>query len=113
MTVPESDLSPVPVTGQAKKVSVEIHTDMSGDDTPAFELRLLGMRHDEAIRALERQLDLASMKGLKEFSVVHGKGHGVLQEAVHEVLGHYAAVTEFHFARPEDGGTGKTIVTLG
>jgi len=64
------------------------------------------------VRALERQLDLAAMKGLKEFSVVHGKGHGILQEAVQEILKSYAGVSTFHFARPEDGGTGKTIVEM-
>lgn len=113
MTVAESELAPVPVNGQAKMVSIEVHTEMGGDDTPAFELRLMGMRYDEAMKTLERQLDLASMKGLKEFSIVHGKGHGILQEAVHAALKTYAGVSEFHFARPEDGGTGKTIVTMG
>lgn len=112
MTVKAEELKAVPVNGQAKKVSIEVQADMDGGDTPSFELRLLGMRHDEAMKALARQLDLASMKGLKEFSVIHGKGHGILQTAVHEALGSYAGVGEFHFARPEDGGTGKTIVTM-
>jgi len=112
MAVPESELAPVPVNGQGKKVTIDIQTDMSGGDTPAFELKLLGMRHDEAQKALERQLDLASMKGMKEFSVVHGKGFGILQEMVQTMLKNYPAVSEYHFARPEDGGTGKTVVTL-
>ena len=112
MTVSESELSAVPVQGAGRKVSVEVQADMDGNDAPVFELRLLGMRHDEAMKALERQLDLAAMKGLKDFSIVHGKGHGILQQAVHEMLSHYAGVSDFHFARPEDGGTGKTIVTL-
>ena len=112
MTVKETELSAVPVNGQQKRVTVEYHADLSGADTPAFELRLIGMRHDEAMKALERQLDLASMKGMKEFSIVHGKGNGILQTAVHEALAAYSGVAEYHFARPEDGGTGKTIVTM-
>jgi len=112
MAVSEAELAPVPVNGQGKKVTIEVQTDMTGGDTPAFELKLLGMRHDEAQKALERQLDLASMKGMKEFSVVHGKGFGILQEMVQNTLKIYPAVSEYHFARPEDGGTGKTIVTL-
>lgn len=112
MAVSEAELAAVPVNGQGKKVTIEVQTDMSGGDTPAFELKLLGMRHDEAQKALERQLDLASMKGMKEFSVVHGKGFGILQEMVQTMLKNYPAVSEYHFARPEDGGTGKTIVTL-
>lgn len=114
LTVGEASLSAVPVKADSpeRKVSVEVHAEMGEGDSPVFELRLLGMRHDEAVKALERQLDLAAMKGLREFSVVHGKGHGVLQEAVQTLLRSYRGVEEFHFARPEEGGTGKTVVRM-
>ncbi len=79
---------------------------------PVFELRLLGMREEEAIKLLERQLDLCSMQNFRTFSVIHGKGEGILQQAVQDYLSSYPGVKEFHFARPEDGGTGKTYVTL-
>lgn len=85
----------------------------SSQERPVLELRLLGMRSEEAIRALERQLDLATMQGLTNFSVIHGKGNGILQQAVHDYLSHYPGVQDFHFARPEEGGTGKTYVVLG
>ena len=84
----------------------------SSTDRPVLELRLLGMRCEEAIKALERQLDLATMQGLYHFSVIHGKGNGILQQAVHDYLSHYPGITDFHFARPEEGGTGKTYVSL-
>lgn len=114
MTVREDELTPAPAQGHSPKgVSVEIHADMGAEDSPVFELKLIGMRHDEAMKALNRQLDLACLKGLKEFSVVHGKGHGILQSAVHQALSSSRAVAEFFFARPEDGGSGKTIVRLG
>ena len=75
-----------------------------------FELRLLGMHLEEALKALEKQLDLCVVQGLHEFSVIHGKGNGVLQQGVHECLKNYPANIEFAFAPPEDGGTGKTYV---
>ena len=84
----------------------------SSTGRPVLELRLLGMRCEEAIKALERQLDLATMQGLYHFSVIHGKGNGILQQAVHDYLSHYPGITDFHFARPEEGGTGKTYVSL-
>lgn len=84
----------------------------SSTERPVLELRLLGMRCEEAIKALERQLDLATMQGLYHFSVIHGKGNGILQQAVHDYLSHYPGITDFHFARPEEGGTGKTYVSL-
>ncbi len=85
----------------------------SSQERPVVELRLLGMRCEEAVKALERQLDLATMQGLKNFSVIHGKGNGILQQAVHDYLSHYPGVQDFHFARPEEGGSGKTYVVLG
>ena len=81
-------------------------------EKPVFELRLLGMRYEEAVKALEHQMDLCAIHNFKSFSVIHGKGNGVLQQAVHECLKKYSNVQEFHFARPEDGGFGKTYVTL-
>lgn len=84
----------------------------SSQERPVLELRLLGMRSEEAVKALERQLDLATMQGLHNFSVIHGKGNGILQQAVTDYLSHYPGVQDFHFARPEEGGTGKTYVVL-
>ena len=45
-----------------------------------FELRLLGMRVDEALKMLERQLDLCTLHNFPKFSIIHGKGTGVLQQ---------------------------------
>ncbi|MCM1321363.1 MAG: Smr/MutS family protein [Bacteroides sp.] len=85
---------------------------VAGGETPAFELRLLGMRYEAAMKSLEHQMDLCAVHNFKSFSVIHGKGSGALQSGVHELLKMNPAVLEFHFARPEDGGTGKTYVTL-
>lgn len=121
MTLKEKDMKLVgSATIHSPSVSVEFSNQSEDDNSkeissarPVIELRLLGMRQEEAIKALERQLDLASIHGISSFSVIHGKGNGVLQQAVHDYLSHYPAVTDFHFARPEDGGTGKTYVQMG
>ena len=82
------------------------------DEAPKFELRLLGMRCEEAMKTLEHQLDLCAIKNFRNFSIVHGKGNGILQQAVHDYLAHYPGVKNYHFARPEEGGSGKTYVEL-
>lgn len=79
---------------------------------PVFELRLLGMHADEAIKALERQIDLCVLNNFLHFSVIHGKGDGVLQQAVKDYLSNCPVVKEFNFAPAEDGGAGKTYVLL-
>ena len=81
-------------------------------ERPAYELRLLGMRADEAVKALERQIDLCVLNGLDHFSVIHGKGTGALKEAVQKYLKAAPAVQDFSFAPAEDGGEGKTYVKL-
>ncbi|MCH5294411.1 MAG: Smr/MutS family protein [Treponema sp.] len=117
MSVPQSQLSPVfsadgnPVSSPAA-ADYTVESSSSKPEMPAFELRLLGMRYEDAVKALERQLDLCAIRNFKSFSVIHGKGNGVLQQGVHDYLSHYPGVKEFHFARPEDGGFGKTYVSL-
>lgn len=80
-----------------------------------FELRLLGLRRDEAIKALEEQLDCAIKEDTQYFSIIHGKGEGILSEAVRETLARYKSVApglHFETAPYEDGGAGKTYVYL-
>lgn len=125
MTIKQKDLTVVAPAQEEKPAihySVELSAERDEENAiflkggksakPVFELRLLGLREEEAIKLLERQLDLCSMQNFRTFSVIHGKGEGILQQAVQDYLAAYPGVKEFHFARPEDGGTGKTYVTL-
>lgn len=97
---------------EKKETQISVGVELSKSEKPVFELRLLGMRELEAKKALTNQLDLAVISSLKEFSIVHGKGDGILQKMVHEALSQNNFVEEFHFARPEEGGTGKTFVRM-
>lgn len=114
MNVKETQLIPVSKPNIPSSASVVIETadGLDKEERPHFELRLLGMRQEEAVKALERQLDLCLIYNFRSFSIVHGKGQGVLQQSVQDYLSHYPGVKEFHFATPEDGGSGKTYVTL-
>jgi DNA mismatch repair protein MutS2 len=77
-----------------------------------LELNLLGLRLEEALEALRRQIDGAALAGLREFAVIHGRGDGILQRGVQEYLENDPAVEEYRFSRPEQGGFGRTEVTL-
>ena len=114
MTLKEKDLILVESQqNNTPSVSYDlVSTTETQESKPVFELRLLGMRTDEALKALERQLDLCTINNFKNFSIIHGKGTGVLQQAVQDYLSNCPAIQEFKFAPPEDGGTGKTYVTL-
>ncbi len=124
MTLKQKELELAPVSRKTASVSLELAPQVVDDGgikgasfgvsqpTAVFELRLLGMRYEEALKALEKQIDLAVLQHLKTFSVVHGKGHGILQQGVQNYLKSSPVVESFCFAPAEDGGAGKTYVTL-
>lgn len=113
MTFPADKLEPLtPSAAPLRAPQVVVEAELHQESRPELELRLLGMRLDEAEKHLQNQLDLALMHNMQEFSIVHGKGNGVLQTMVQEKLAAAPYVAEFFFARPEHGGTGKTIVRL-
>ncbi|MBN1697406.1 MAG: endonuclease MutS2 [Spirochaetales bacterium] len=83
---------------------------LSGD--PVLQMDLRGYRLEDALRQIEKQIDGAIIRGLREFSIIHGKGDGILQQGVHRYLKKCPVVSDYHFSRPEEGGFGKTIVIL-
>jgi DNA mismatch repair protein MutS2 len=111
MTFNEEDLVPLSPSAGPGKPSIA-PVDYAKTPQAKFELSLLGMRLEEALSALERQLDAAVLGGLHEFSVVHGKGDGILQKGVHDFLKKQPQVADYFFSRPELGGFGRTEVIL-
>jgi DNA mismatch repair protein MutS2 len=105
------ELRPAGSSPPQESVTVSF-TSTSPIDPPVLELHLIGLRVEEAMRRVEKQMDSALMHGLREFSIVHGKGEGKLRTAVHAYLRGLPAVSDFRFSAPEEGGFGKTIVTL-
>ena len=117
LSVPQAEIFPVhekenrKLSSPAADAGIQLAM-FEKTESPVFELRLLGMRFEEAMKALEKQLDLCVVNNFKNFSIIHGKGTGALQQGVHQYLSHFPGVAEFRFAPPEDGGTGKTYVSL-
>lgn len=112
LTVDEADLEPT-FELAAPTPSISVEASASRANRAVLELDLRGYRLSEAVEALERQLDAAIMENLHGFSIIHGTGEGVLQQGVRETLKRYPGVAAFQYARPEEGGHGKTVVTLG
>lgn len=111
LTVAEAELSRADPLPQAKpQVSVSLQAEGAGK--AVLELDLRGMRLEEALKAVERQIDAAALSGLHEFGIIHGLGEGILQKGIREYLSKAQAVADFQFARAEEGGFGKTNVKL-
>ena len=111
MAVDPSDVRPVGGDVGGRDVEV-LYEESSANSKPSYELDLRGLRLQEALLCLEKQIDSALLWGLSEFSVIHGKGEGILQEGIQRFLAQNRLVEEHRFSRPDAGGFGKTIVRL-
>lgn len=80
---------------------------------PVMELHVRRMRVEEALQEVEKQLDAAVIRGWSQFSIVHGRGEGILRQAIRRYLRDSTAVSDVQDAPAEEGGYGKTIVRLG
>ncbi|MBM3263952.1 MAG: endonuclease MutS2 [candidate division Zixibacteria bacterium] len=76
------------------------------------ELDVRGHTADEAIDAVDKYLDQASVDGRMQARILHGKGTGVLSREIRAFLKHHPVVKTARFAEPREGGTGVTVVEL-
>jgi len=76
------------------------------------ELKIIGLRVDEALEELEAFLSRAALAGLRELRVVHGLGTGRLRDAVREQLARHPLVDTFRPGEAHEGRDGATVVTL-
>ncbi len=107
-TLPESELS-VARKQEEKKVHVQYH---SSAPPPKMVLDVRGMSLEEALSALDIQIESALVHGFSTFSIIHGYGDGILSRGIGQYLKQSVSITDYRFALPEDGGMGKTYVFL-
>ena len=68
------------------------------------------MRVDEAIDSLEVFMDKSILSNTDSIEVLHGKGTGALQYAVHKYQIEATYAIQYNFAPLDQGGSGITIV---
>ncbi len=73
---------------------------------------LRGMDREEAIMELDRFIDSVLRSGLNEFTVIHGKGTGVLRKAVQAHLKNHRNIRTFRTGIYGEGEEGVTIAEL-
>jgi len=76
------------------------------------ELKMIGLRVDDALDLLEPFLNHASLNGLSEVRIIHGVGTGRLRDAVREHLARHPLVEEFRSGGPHEGRDGATVALL-
>jgi DNA mismatch repair protein MutS2 len=75
-------------------------------------LDLRGKMADEALQMTQKYLDDAYLLRIKEVSILHGKGEGILRRVIREYLSGNDEVISFEDEQPDRGGTGITRVVL-
>jgi len=81
-------------------------------ETAASELDLRGLLVDEMLLKLDKYLDDALLAGLKQVTIIHGKGTGALRSAVQEYLAGNAHIASFRPGESGEGGMGVTVAYL-
>lgn len=76
------------------------------------EIDLRGMLLDEAIDAVDKYLDDASIAGMGEVTLIHGKGTGALRAGLQQHLKHNPHVKSFRLGKLGEGETGVTVVEM-
>ena len=112
MSFSEKELVPVSTNNSDSNKKASWAAELAPSSPLSLEMSLRGMRLSEALQALGRQIDAAVLGGLSGFSVVHGKGEGILSKGVHDFLKKDPRVADYYFSRPESGGFGRTEVVL-
>lgn len=76
------------------------------------KIDIRGMRYDEAMLLVEEFIDQALINNTSNLRIVHGKGTGVLRQAVRRKLREYNVEMNVRHPHAEDGGDGVTIIEL-
>ena len=89
------------------KMSFDIN-EKAAEFNPQIDIK--GLRVEEALRKLRYYLDDAVLLGVKQVKILHGKGDGILREAVRGLLQGVPEVNRYRDEHPDRGGAGATIV---
>jgi DNA mismatch repair protein MutS2 len=111
----EQQPTPKPQQGKLEKLrrssDTEIHL-AAAEKMAQSELNVIGQTTDEAVDAVDKFLDEASLASLSQVRIVHGHGTGALRRAIAGLLGGHPHVARFVSAPPDQGGAGATLVEL-
>ncbi len=97
----------VPATTTPSSVTA-IRSDRARSVASSLDLR--GARVEEALDALDRYLEDASLAGMPSVTVIHGLGTGALRDAVRSAAGAHPLVRDLRAGERGEGGDGATIV---
>ncbi|MDD3368693.1 MAG: endonuclease MutS2 [Lachnospiraceae bacterium] len=97
------------ITGPSYKQSSAGKMKMSKSLSVSTEINLIGKTVDEALSLLDKYLDDAYLAHLPSVRIVHGKGSGILRNAVQKQLKKTKYVKSYRLGEYGEGDAGVTI----
>ena len=111
LRVPVDELRFAPERERKKETIVRSQTG-AGERSVKSECDVRGMALDEAIAAVDSYLDNATLAGLNEVYIIHGKGTGTLRSGLRTYLNRHPHISGQRAGRYGEGEAGVTVVTL-
>ena len=102
---PAESTQKIKVPQERKKIDIKASSVSSTVD-------LRGLTVEDAYIETDRFIDNALLAGLKEVTLLHGKGTGALRTALHEYLKKHPHCEKFRLGQYGEGDAGVTVVTL-
>jgi len=99
------------LSGSEKRAGEKLSTTDYAPE-PAMELDIRGSTFEEAEPMIEKYLDDAITAGLKQVTIIHGKGTGALRKKVRDYLSGNARVKSHRLGNWNEGSSGVSIVAL-
>lgn len=114
ITLPVQSL--LPAKSPARKTSGHVSPFIRDLNEKAVNFKLTldlrGKMADEALQVVQKYLDDAYLLRIKEVSILHGKGEGILRRVIRDYLAGVDEVISFDDEQPDRGGTGVTRVVM-
>jgi len=113
ISVKVDDLRVSKVTQEDKKMAKIRKREMKLNlKSVSTSVDLRGMDSQEAIYTVDKYLDEACLGGLKEATIIHGKGTGVLRKTITDMLKRHGHVKAYRLGNYGEGGSGVTVVEI-
>ncbi len=81
-------------------------------ETCGLSMDIRGRLVDDAVIEVDRYIENAAMHGLREVSIIHGKGTGALRAGIQSFLKTHRLVESFRQGAYGEGDAGVTVVTI-
>ncbi|MFV0518504.1 MAG: endonuclease MutS2 [Aminipila sp.] len=84
----------------------------SKSQSVSLSINVRGKNLEDAVMDVDKYLDDAYMAGLKEVTIIHGRGEGILRTGLQSLFKRHKHVDSFRKGAFNEGGDGVTVVKL-